>query len=268
VVFTFFSPEPFNPYRCFMSDIITTSDGGDGTVFLKLNDAARQNRFADDFIDRFIAALESIEAKGGTKVLVIHGLPEVFCAGADKKNLLALCDGTVHVKDLAVSRRLLDLPFPVIAAMEGHAVGGGLMVAVCCDMVIAAKESRYGASFMELGFTPGMGCTQLLEQLVGPYVAAEMMFTARLFKGSELAGKGVNINAIVPKSDVMKSAADMAKRVAEKNRESLYLLKYTLASRRKKMLIDAQAHEDLMHRISFGFPQTRTKIEELYKEQP
>jgi polyketide biosynthesis enoyl-CoA hydratase PksI len=249
-----------------MSNIMTVSENGDGIVFLKLNDERRKNTFTDDFIEQFIAALEKIEGKGDTKVLVIHGLPDVFCAGADKKNLLALCDGAVHVKDLAVSRRLLEVPFPVIAATEGHAVGGGLMLAVCCDMVVVARESRYGASFMELGFTPGMGCTQLLEQLVGPYVAAEMMYTARLFKGSELAVKGANINAIVPRAEVMKTATDMAQRIGEKNRESLYLLKYTLASRRKKMLVDAQVNEDLMHRISFAFPQTRTNIEAMYKE--
>jgi polyketide biosynthesis enoyl-CoA hydratase PksI len=249
-----------------MSNIMTVSENGDGIVFLKLNDERRKNTFTDDFIEQFIAAIGKIEEKGNAKVLVIHGLPDVFCAGADKKNLLALCDGAVHVKDLAVSRRLLEVPFPVIAAMEGHAVGGGLMLAVCCDMVVVARESRYGASFMELGFTPGMGCTQLLEQLVGPYVAAEMMYTARLFKGSELAGKGANINAIVPRAEVMKTATDMAQRIGEKNRESLYLLKYTLASRRKKMLVDAQVNEDLMHRISFAFPQTRTNIEAMYKE--
>jgi polyketide biosynthesis enoyl-CoA hydratase PksI len=178
-----------------------------------------------------------------------------------------MCDGIVHVKDLAVSSFLLEVPFPVIAAMEGHAVGGGLMLAVCCDMVIAARESRYGASFMELGFTPGMGCTQLLEQLVGPYIAAEMMYTARLFKGSELAGKAVGINAIVPRAEVMKTATDMAQRIGEKNRESLYLLKSSLVSRKKKALIDALEAEDLMHRISFAFPQTRKNIEEMYKEQ-
>jgi polyketide biosynthesis enoyl-CoA hydratase PksI len=251
-----------------MTNIISVDGIGDGVVFLKLNDVSRKNTFTDDFIESFIAALKEIEEKGGTKALVIHGLPDVFCAGADKKNLLALCDGAVHVKDLAVSRRLLDVPFPVIAAMEGHAVGGGLMLAVCCDMVVAARESRYGASFMELGFTPGMGCTRLVEQLVGPYVAAEMMYTARLFKGSELAEKGANFNAIVPRKEVLKTATDMAKRIGEKNRESLYLLKYALVSRRKKMLIDAQVHEDLMHRISFAFPETRATIEAIYKEQP
>jgi polyketide biosynthesis enoyl-CoA hydratase PksI len=250
-----------------MSDIMEVRGNNDGVVFLKLNDQRRKNTFTDDFIDRFLASLKQIEEKGDTKVLVIHGLADVFCAGADKKNLLALCDGVVHVKDLAVSRRILELPFPVIAAMEGHAVGGGLMLAVCCDMVVAARESRYGASFMELGFTPGMGCTQLLELMVGPYVAAEMMFTARLFKGSELATKAVGINAIVPRAEVMKTATDMAQRIGEKNREPLYLLKYALASRRKKMLVDAQVDEDLMHRISFAFPQTRANIENMYKEQ-
>ena len=127
-----------------------------------------------------------------------RGLPDVFCAGADKESLLALCNGDMRVKDLLVSERLLQTPFPVIAAMEGHAVGGGLMLAVCCDIIIAARESRYGASFLSMGFTPGMGCTKLLECLVGPYLAAEMMYTGRMMKGSELATKAVNFNYIVP----------------------------------------------------------------------
>jgi polyketide biosynthesis enoyl-CoA hydratase PksI len=249
-----------------MSDVIMVKGNGDGVVFLKLNDAKRKNTFTDDFIGHFIAALDTVEEKGDAKALVIHGLPDVFCAGADKKNLLALCDGTVHVKDLAVSRRLLEVGCPVIAAMEGHAVGGGLMLAVCCDMVVAARESRYGASFMELGFTPGMGCTRLLEELVGPYVASEMMYTARLFKGSELAEKGTNFNAIVPRTEVMKIAIDMARRISEKDREPLRLLKYALASRRRKTLVEAQVDEDLMHRITFALPQTRANIEAMYKE--
>jgi len=92
-----------------MSDVIMVKGNGDGVVFLKLNDAKRKNTFTDDFIGHFIAALDTVEEKGDAKALVIHGLPDVFCAGADKKNLLALCDGTVHVKDLAVSRRLLEV---------------------------------------------------------------------------------------------------------------------------------------------------------------
>jgi polyketide biosynthesis enoyl-CoA hydratase PksI len=266
VVFPVLPKKLFALCRCFMNDIVSVTDQGDGVCFLKLNDVPNKNAFSDRFIDSFIAALEEIERKNQVKVLVVHGLADVFCAGADKRNLLALCDGTVHVKDLAVSRRLLDVAVPVIAAMEGHAVGGGLMLAVCCDMVVAAKESRYGASFMELGFTPGMGCTQLLEELVGPYVAAEMMYTAKLFKGSELAEKNVNINAIVPKIEVMKRAIDMAQRIGEKNRASLCLLKNSLASRKKKTLIEAQTNEDLMHRISFAYPETRTRIQARYKE--
>jgi polyketide biosynthesis enoyl-CoA hydratase PksI len=247
-----------------MTDSITMSEDASGITYLKLNDTKHKNCFTDAFIADFIKALDAVEENKSPQVLVLHGLPDVFCAGADKENLIALSRGEVRVKDLLISERILNIKCPVIAAMEGHAVGGGLMVAVCCDMVVAARESRYGATFMELGFTPGMGCTMLLELLVGPFLAAEMMYTARLFKGSELAARGAQFNAIVPRDEVMKTALDMALRIQDKNPDSLALLKYTLTARKKKLLVEARVQEDLMHRITFGLPETKRRIEELY----
>jgi len=148
--------------------------------------------------------------------------------------------------------------------MEGHAIGGGLAVALCCDIVVAARESRYGAVFMSLGFTPGMGTTTLLRELVGPFVAGEMMFTGRRFRGSELAAKGTHLNYILPRSEVLAKARDIAAQVAEKDGRSLLLLKNALSAEKKKLLIQARLQEDLMHRISFSFPETRRSIEEQY----
>ena len=249
-----------------MSGRMVLTSEPSGVCVLKMNDRSGRNIFSAEFISEFLDALEEMQRASRPKVLILCGLQDVFCGGAEKKALLDLCDGKAAVRDLVICERLLEAPFPVIAAMEGHAVGGGLMLAVCCDMVVAARESRYGASFMELGFTPGMGCTRLLEELVGPYVASEMMYTARLFKGSELAEKGTNFNAIVPRTEVMKIAIDMARRISEKDREPLRLLKYALASRRRKTLVEAQVDEDLMHRITFALPQTRANIEAMYKE--
>ncbi|MBT3275959.1 MAG: hypothetical protein HN368_22615, partial [Spirochaetales bacterium] len=127
-----------------------------------------------------------------------------------------------------------------------------------------ASRSRYGTVFMNMGFTPGMGCTTLLQDMVGPYVANEMMFTGKRFKGSDLVQMGTNINYILPKEKVMPKAIDIAKQIAEKNKDSLYLLKYSLSARKKKLLIDARVQEDLMHRISFGFPSTKTTIKNFY----
>jgi polyketide biosynthesis enoyl-CoA hydratase PksI len=237
-----------------------------GAAWLKMDDREGRNVFSREFIDEFLQALEELEHKHQPKVLVLHGLEDVFCGGAEKQALLDLCDGKVAVIDLVLCERLLEAPFPVIAAMEGHAMGGGLAVGLCCDIVIAARESRYGAVFMTLGFTPGMGCTTLLQELVGPYLANEMMLTGRRFRGSELENRGTHINYILPKKEVLAKARDIALQIAEKDGRSVRLLKNALSAKKKKLLVDARLQEDLMHRISFSFPETRRTIEELYPE--
>lgn len=247
-----------------MSKRVIREISENGVARIKMNDEQRKNVFAEDFIHELIENMDALEENEKVKVLVLSGLKEVFSAGAEKQNLLDLCDGKVLVKDLVISEKLINAPFPVIAAMEGHAVGGGLVMAACCDMVVAARESRYGAVFMSLGFTPGMGCTTLLSGLVGPFIASEMMFTAKTYKGSELEKKTTNINYILPKEEVMKKAEDLALMISEKNVKSIRLLKYTLSAPKKKLLIEARLQEDLMHRLSFAYPETKKTIEETY----
>jgi len=238
-----------------------------GVAVLKMNDTKGRNIFSTEFITEFLEALEKLQLDGPPKALILCGLQDVFCGGADKKALLDLCDGKAAVRDLVICERLLEVPFPVIAAMEGHAIGGGLAVGFCCDIVIAARESRYGAVFMSLGFTPGMGTTTLLAELVGPFLANEMMFTGKRFRGSELEGRGTHINYILPRAEVLAKARDIAEQVSEKDARSISLLKHSLSVKKMKLLVDARLQEDLMHRISFSFPETRRTINELYPEQ-
>jgi len=247
-----------------VSTRMRVSCDADGIGWLKMDDRKGRTVFSHGFIADFLQALDELEQTLKPKVLVLHGLEDVFCGGADKQALLDLCDGKTAVVDLVLCERLLEAPFPVIAAMEGHAIGGGLAVALCCDIVLAARESRYGAVFMSLGFTPGMGTTTLLQELVGPFVAGEMMLTGKRFRGSELAGRGTHINYILPRSEVLAKARDLAVQVAEKDGRSLHLLKSALSAGKKKLLIQARLQEDLMHRISFSFPETRRRIEEQY----
>ena len=235
-----------------------------GIAYLRMDDPANKNVFSPDLVDSFIQGMDQLETRYKPKVCIVSGLKEVFSGGARKEDLLALCDGKILVKDLLISEKLVLAPFPLIAAMEGHAIGGGLMIAACCDIVLAAREMRYGAVFMNMGFTPGMGCTTLLAELVGPLVANEMMYTGKMFKGSYLAQQGTNINYILPRDRVMAKAEDIALQISEKNLESIYLLKGSLSSKKKKLLIEARKQEDLMHRISFGFKKTRETLEEKY----
>lgn len=248
-----------------MSGIIDLTMDEHHVAWFKMNDEKRKNIFSETFISDFLRTMDEVEGlREPPRAMVLHGLHDVFCAGADKETLMALTDGKVLVKDLVLSERLVNAEFPIIAAMEGHAMGGGLALACCCDIVIAAKESRYGAVFMSMGFTPGMGTTTLLAEMVGPFVANEMMFTAKRFKGIELERLGTNINRFVAKIRVMSVARDISRQIAEKNPASVRLLKYSLSSRKKHLLTEARKQEDMMHRISFGYPETRQIIEEFY----
>ena len=238
----------------------------DGIATIEMHDVERKNVFSDALISGLVDAFDALSSDNKTKVAILTGLPEVFSGGGEKETLIALADGEILVKDLIISERLVATDFPIIAAMEGHAVGGGLIMAVCCDIVIAANESRYGTVFMNMGFTPGMGCTTLLPELMGPYIANEMMFSGKRFRGRELAQKGTNINYILPRVEVVPKARDIALQIAEKNIKSVHLLKYTLSARKKKMLIDARLQEDMMHRLSFGFPETKETIRGFYVE--
>lgn len=249
-----------------MSNRMKLTSEPSGISCLKMDDAKARNVFSAQFITEFLHALDELERERRTKVLILCGLQDVFCGGAEKQALLDLCEGKAAVRDLVICERLLELPFPIIAAMEGHAIGGGLAVGFCCDIVIAARESRYGAVFMSLGFTPGMGCTTLLAELVGPFLANEMMFTGKRFRGSELEGRGTHVNYILPRTEVLTKARDIAEQIAEKDGRSISLLKHALSLKKKKLLIDARRQEDLMHRISFAFPETRRTIQELYPE--
>lgn len=238
----------------------------DGIAHVFMEDTEGRNVFSDRLINGIVDALDKLEADYHPTVMILTGLPDVFSGGAEKQTLLDLADGKLRVKDLLVSERLVAAPFPVIAAMEGHAVGGGLIMAVCCDIVIAASESRYGTVFMNMGFTPGMGCTGLLQGLFGPYIANEMMFTGKRFRGRDLATKSTNINYILPRNEVRSKAEDIALQIAEKNIESVYLLKYALSAKKKKQLIDARVDEDFMHRLSFALPETKERIKDAYAD--
>src|SRR5690606_16807219 len=80
---------------------------------------------------------------------------------------------------------VLDIEVPVIAALNGHAVGGGFGLALVCDLRIAAREARYGANFARLGLHAGMAISYLLPRIIGPVRAAELLFTGRLIDGRE-----------------------------------------------------------------------------------
>ena len=239
----------------------------DGIGVVHMKDAAGNNKFSRTFVDDLLAALAEAKRDQQARVCILQGLPDIFCGGADLEMLRALLDGGVDPYDLTVARAVLELTMPTIAAMQGHAVGGGLTIGVACDIVVLARESRYGVNFMDLGFTPGMGTTGLLEASMGVHLAAEMMYGGKLFRGSELAGRAL-VNYIEPRDDVPDCALDLARRFAEKPRGALSLLKRTMSLSKRQAFEHARTLESFMHEVCFAQPETRTRIEENYLRSP
>ncbi len=236
----------------------------DGIYEVQLNDVANQNRLSDAFNDELLATLDDLAQRRDLKVVLLTGQAEVFCAGAPLELLHDLLVGKREAKDLELPDRVLSFPLPVVAALQGHAVGGGLTLALCCDLLVAAENSRYGMNFTDMGFTPGIGTTVLLPAMVGHHFAAEMMMTAKLYKGRELQGRGL-FNYVVEAEAVEGVALDLARRMAEKPRYVLELLKESMARPRCQTLQAAIEREHMMHKFCFEQPETAALIRENYR---
>ncbi len=235
----------------------------DGVADLHMRDEDGKNAFSRAFVDELVAALTMVGQDERAKVCVLRGLPEVFSAGGDRSLLLELAEGHVAPYDLLLTRTLLEVPIPTIAAMAGAAVGGGLIFGLSCDVVLLAQESRYGVNFMDLGFTPGMGTTRLLQLAVGEYIAAEMMYGCQYFRGKHFIGRSL-INHIEPRARVEDKARRVAWRMADKPRSALTLLKRSLSLKRRQAFEEARTVESMMHEVCFADPQTRARIRENY----
>ena len=245
-------------------DILELRVDADGCAVLRMQDSAGKNAFSRSFVAALVETFTAIATRVDIKVVVLCGLDDIFSAGGDRSVLLGLAEGRIAPYDLLLTRSLLELPQPTIAAMAGPAVGGGLIFGLACDLVFLARESRYGCTFLDLGFTPGMGTTRLLQAAVGPYLAAEMMMGAQYFRGQELAERGAQVNGVVPRGQVEVRALDVAARLCEKPRGALLLLKRSLGLPRRLAFEEARTLESMMHELCFADPATQALIRQNY----
>lgn len=248
-----------------MSNLVQVTRVEDGVVRVHLDDVSQQNRMTDTLIVELMEALGGVALDETARVVLLTGRKDVFCGGGARELLQAVVDGNHHVKDLALPAQMLELPVPIIGVMEGHAVGAGLALGLCCDLTVASRSSRYGLNFNSLGFTPGMGVTGLVPPLAGHGFATEMMMTARFFKGHELSGHGL-FTHVVPADEVMPVSVDLAHRIARKPRHVITALKAALGEERRAVLSGALAREHVMHRACFARPEVRAVIEATYIE--
>jgi enoyl-CoA hydratase/carnithine racemase len=199
-----------------MSDAVLYATHGHVGV-ITLNRPDNRNSMTPELLDAFAQASATAKADTSIRALVITGTGNCFSSGADFKSTLQRDTGespaeksyAMYVPFLS----LLDIEVPVIAALNGHTVGGGFGLSLVCDIRIGAREAKYGANFVKLGHAPGMASSYLLPRLIGVARANELLFAGRLVEGPEAEALGI-LNRAVPTMDVMPIAMDLAKTIA------------------------------------------------------
>jgi enoyl-CoA hydratase/carnithine racemase len=177
---------------------------------------------------RLLAALDRLAADPAARVLVVTGAgTRAFCAGSDVSEFPAVADDVVRKKlapENQAYSRLDDFPKPTIAALNGLAYGGGLELAVCCDLLIAGSDVRVALPEVKLGVLPGSGGTVRVPRRVGEGRAKELMFTGDPIDAETARAWGL-VNRVVPPGQALAAALDLGRTLAERPNRALQLIK-------------------------------------------
>ena len=191
----------------------------DGVVVLTLALPDRRNAMTGELTSAFADAVATLRPDRSVRCVVVTGEGSAFCAGGDLSWIGESPDLSVDsIRDrmLPFYRTWLsirDLEVPSIAAVNGHAIGAGLCLALACDLRYAARGARLSAPFTQLGMHAGMAATWLLPEVVGVAVARELLFTGRAVEGDEALRIGL-VNGVYDADELMKSVLDVAASIA------------------------------------------------------
>ncbi len=188
----------------------------DKYAIITINRPEALNALNSQVLDDLEAVIDGIDTNAVRAVILTGAGEKSFVAGADigEMSTLTKAEGEAFgKKGNDIFRKIETLPIPVIAAVNGFALGGGCEIAMSCDIRIAAESAVFGQPEVGLGITPGFGGTQRLARLVGEGMAKQMIYTARNIKADEALRIGL-VNALYPLEELMGAAEKLASTIA------------------------------------------------------
>ncbi|MBL4606884.1 MAG: enoyl-CoA hydratase/isomerase family protein [Pseudomonadales bacterium] len=222
-------------------------------AWLTLNRVKAMNAINLEMITLFEKYLPEIAADEKIRVLVVTGAGTAFCAGADLKEVLESADlppgeddflDRVAANLLAVLR---DFPKPVIAALNGITLAGGLETAMSCDIVVACDEAKIGDAHANFGVYPGGGGAAILPRLVPQNVAKYLLFTGKTLSAREMQTYGF-VNEVVSAEKLIEATQNLAEEIAQKSPVALRRMKAVANASLDKSRDAALEHEQVMLR--------------------
>lgn len=196
-------------------------------AILTINRPKAMNSLNSDTISEIIEAVTDVIADAAVDVMIVTGADKAFVAGADiafMQNLTAMEARAFGALGQKAFRMIEAMEKPVIAAVNGFALGGGCELAMCCDFRIASTKAKFGQPEVGLGITPGFGGTQRLPRLVGAGMAKQLLYTADIIDATEALRVGL-VNQVVEPEALMDEVRAIAKRIANKGQLAVRLTK-------------------------------------------
>lgn len=218
----------------------------DGHVAVITLDRAPHNFVSVEFMHDLANAMEAVDADPQARAVVLQSEGKTFCGGADfgspTDRVASGMAGVNALYDEAV--RLFSVATPIVAAVQGAAVGAGLGLAMVADFRVAAPEARFVGNFVKLGFHPGFGLTHTLPRVVGEHRASLMLLTGRRIKAEEGLAWGL-VDELVPAADLRAGALTLARELAENAPLAVVSTRKTL---RAGLAAAVRAQTDIEHR--------------------
>ena len=249
--------------------LLFEKSGAIGTLTLNRPEA----RNALDLVMRreLLAALEEIENDPSVRVVVLTGAGGHFSAGGDVKTMKpgsGAAEGRARVAALnRLIVRLVEFPRPVIAMVDGFAVGAGCNLALCCDLIVASDRARFGEVFAKIGLVPDGGGSWLLPRLVGMARAKELIFTADIIDAAEAARIGL-VNRVVPAAELTAATRALAERIAQGPPKTLAMAKHMVNRAATSNLADALDVEAYSQAIAISGDEHREGLAAFFEKRP
>ncbi|MEM7409274.1 MAG: enoyl-CoA hydratase-related protein [Myxococcota bacterium] len=237
-----------------MTDALVQLHQEGGIATLTFDDPDRRNAMTQAMGEVFARRIAALRDQSDLRAVILTGAGRAFSAGGDlgmieERAAEGAAEPGVARRGIRDTMRsfyklflsVRELPCPSIAAINGHAVGAGLCVALGCDLRLVAEEAKLGLNFTKLGLHPGMAATWTLPRLVGGPQAAELLYTSRVIDGREAAAMGL-ANRVLPAAEVVPAARALAEEIAACA---------PLAVRAVKRALDRTADATLEDQLSF-----------------
>ena len=205
------------------------TERADGVGWVTLNRPAKRNALNMALRAALDQSLAELAADDSVRVVVLTGAGTAFCAGADLSDAVATTRHPMAEPGRPVTQSLAAFAKPLIAAVNGPAFGGGLELALACDLRVAARGATFALPEVRIGSLPGSGGTQRLVRAVGPAVAARMLFTGEPLSAAEALRTGL-ISDLVEPEELESFTGELARKISANAPLSLLAAKQCLAA--------------------------------------